>query len=87
MMQKFMSRLQLIGDLNSSTGTVNVSYSDDDYQNWSTNRTQDLDNHEEWLTRLGVFKRRAFRIQHEQNLPMRLTALEANVEQGHYGRS
>lgn len=87
MMNKFMSRAQVIGDLNASTGTVNIAYSDDDYQNWSTNRTQDLDNHEEWLTRLGVYKRRAFRIQHTLNFPMRLSALEVNVDQGHYGRS
>jgi len=87
LMNKFMSRLQALGDLNSSTGTINIAYSDDDYQTWSTNRTQDLDNHQSWLTRLGMFKRRAFRIQHQQNLPMRLSGLEANIEQGHYGRN
>lgn len=87
MQNKFLSRLQILGDLNSSSGTINVAWSDDDYQNFSTNRTQDLDNHQSWLTRCGMFKRRAFRIQHQQALPMRLSAMELNVEQGHYGRS
>jgi len=84
---KFMYRLQAVGDLNASTGTINVAWSDDDYQSWSTNRTQDLDNHESWLTRLGSFKRRAFRIQHQQNFPMRLSHLEVFGETGHYSRT
>ncbi len=87
MQNKFMSRLQAIGDLNSSTGTISIAWSDDDYQTFTTDRTQDLDNHQSWLTRLGMYKRRAFRIKHEQNLPMRLSHLEVNGETGHYGKS
>ena len=87
MQNKFLYRLQPIGDLNSSSGTINIAWSDDDYQSWSTNRTVDLDNHQSWLTRLGMFKRRAFRIQHQQNLPMRLSHLEGNGRTGHYAKS
>ncbi len=87
MQNKFMSRLQAIGDLNATTGTISIAWSDDDYQTWSTDRTQDLDNHQSWLTRLGMFKRRAFRIKHEQNLPMRLSHLEVNGVTGHYAKS
>jgi hypothetical protein len=86
MQNKFGHRLQPICDLNASSGTINVAWSDDDYQTWSTNRTIDLDSHQTWLTRLGMFKRRAFRIQHEQNLPFRISFLELNVVQGHYAR-
>ena len=85
MQNKFMWRLQLIGDLNASSGTVNIAWSDDDYQTFSSNRTQDMDNHQSWLTRCGMFKRRAFRIQHEQNLPFRASHLEVNGSTGHYG--
>ena len=87
MQNKFMWRLQAIGDLNSSSGTISIEWSDDDYQTWSTARNQDLDNHQSWLTRCGMFKRRAFRIKHQQNLPMRLSHLEANGSTGHYGAS
>jgi hypothetical protein len=87
MQNKFMSRLQAIGDLNATTGAISIAWSDDDYKTWSTDRTQDLDNHQSWLSRLGMFKRRAFRIKHENNLPMRLSHLEVNGETGHYGKS
>ena len=87
MQNKFMSRLQAIGDLNTSTGTISIAWSDDDYQTFTADRTQDLDNHQSWLSRLGMYKRRAFRIKHEQNLPMRLSHLEVNGETGHYGKS
>ena len=86
MQNKFQSRAQVIGDYNASTGTITVEYTDDDYQTWSTARTQDLDNSESWLTRLGMFKRRAFRIKHEQNLRMRISHIETNTVTGHYGR-
>ena len=87
MQNKFMRRLSVISDLNTSSGTINVAWSDDDYQNWSTNRTIDLDSYQTWLTRCGMFKRRAFRVQHQQNLPFRATYIEMNGETGHYGRS
>jgi hypothetical protein len=86
MMNKFMSRLQLVGDIVASTGTVGIEYSDDDYVTWSTSRTQDMASYQTWLSRLGVYKRRAFRLKWQQNLPARWAALEANIEQGHYGR-
>ncbi len=87
MQNKFMSRLQAIGDLNATTGAISIAWSDDDYKTFSTDRTQDMDNHQSWLTRLGMYKRRAFRIKHELNFRMRLSHLEVNGETGHYGKS
>jgi hypothetical protein len=87
MQNKFMHRLQAIGDLNATTGTIGISWSDDDYKTFTTARTQDLDNHQSWLTRLGMYKRRSFRITHEVNFRMRLSHLEVLGETGHYGKS
>lgn len=84
---KFMHRLKPIGDLQTSASALNIAWSDDDYKTFSTNRSVDMSNSENWLTRLGIFKRRAFRLQHTANTALRLEALEVNVEQGHYARS
>jgi hypothetical protein len=81
---KFMYRLNLIGDDPGSTSNVSISYSDDDYNTFSTARTVDL-NSNPFLTRLGFFRRRAFKLTHTANTALRLKELETNVKQGHYG--
>jgi len=84
---KFCSRLSLIADQTPNSATLNVAWSDDDYKTWSTNRTLEMNTSQTWLTRLGMFKRRAFRLQFQNNEPMRIEALELNIDQGHYARS
>lgn len=87
MANKFVSRTTVIGDQEGSspTPTLTIQWADDDYQTYSTARTVDLSKEEPMLTRCGHYKKRAWRIQHRANTPMRLLALRMNVEQGHHG--
>lgn len=84
---KFLWRLGFVGDETASTADLTVQWTDDDYATYSTARTLDLVNSQAWLTRCGMFKRRAFRLQFTANLPLRLEALEGNGDTGHYARS
>jgi hypothetical protein len=79
-MQKFMSRLELVGDKVSSTALVR--YSDDDYASWSTYRRMDMSLPRVGVNRLGDFHRRAMQIRHTLSAKVRVEALEADVEQG-----
>jgi hypothetical protein len=79
-LQKFMSRLELVGDKVSSTALVR--YSDDDYASWSTYRRMDMSLPRVGVNRLGDFHRRAIQIRHTLSAKARVEALEADVEQG-----
>lgn len=79
-LQKFMSRLELIGDKVSSTALVR--YSDDDYASWSTYRRMDMSLPRVGVNRLGDFHRRAIQIRHTLSAKVRVEALETDVEQG-----
>jgi len=82
---KFMSRLEIIGDRTSSSATLNLSWTDDDYNTFSTARGIDLSGRNP-LTRLGRFTRRGFRYTFEENAPMRLKALDLAISGGSYGQ-
>lgn len=81
-MRKWLPQLRLIGDQAASTNNVSVSWSDDDYQNFSTARTIDMANADPNLKACGSFKRRAFKITHAGNAACRLEALELYIKQG-----
>ena len=76
---KFLYRLGVIGDIQSSASTVTIDWSDDDYNTYSTSRTVDMSNALPKLSALGRFHRRAFRLKHIANTPLRLEALEMGV--------
>ncbi len=78
--RKFMSRLELIGDEQSSSTPVDIQWSDDDYQTWSTARQVDLANERAYIKQLGSFRRRAFKFTNTSATPMRLEAFEVDVE-------
>ena len=84
--QKFCSRLVVIGDEATSTGNMSIAWSDDDYKTFTTDRTIDLSDNNNILTRLGSFQRRSYRYKFDANLPGRWQAFEKNVQQGHYAR-
>ena len=79
---KFMSRLTVIGDEQTSTSSLSIEYTDDDYQTYSTARTVDMSHSVPFLSRLGSFIRRAFRLKHTANTALRLESLDADVEGG-----
>lgn len=80
--EKTCSRLILVGDRTSTSATAGVSWSDDDYQSYSTERTVDMSLNLPVLHRLGQFRRRAFKITWTQNLPMRIKLLELDLNMG-----
>jgi hypothetical protein len=74
--RKRFHKVALIGDTQASTATVNISWSDDDYDNFSTARSVDMSNDRAYLTNCGAARRRAFKITNATNTPLRLEALE-----------
>lgn len=73
--------LTLVSDAQTS-GTVTVSWTDDDYQNYRNSRTFDLTTGRAYTKAGGVFRRRAFRLQHSANTPFRAEALEMDYQLG-----
>ena len=78
--QKRQFRIELVAD-KESTGTCTIEWSDDDYQNWKTARTLDL-TVRPFTKAGGIFRRRAYRIKHASNNPLRLEALELECSEG-----
>lgn len=65
----------LVGDVQ-STGTVTLDWSDDDYVTFRNSRSLDLTAGRAYTKAGGVFRRRAYRLQHSANAPFRAEALE-----------
>lgn len=80
--RKFMSAIEIVSDRYETGNKVLLSWSDDDYQTWSTpieiKLTDDFPSH----PRLGSFRRRAFQISHTEDYPLRLEALEITYDEG-----
>jgi hypothetical protein len=80
--QKFMSRLVAIADRPTSSSLLSVSYSDDDYQTFSTARTIELNQEYPVLTQLGRFRRRAIKLTYSGTNRIRLHRLEVSYNIG-----
>jgi len=80
--RKFQHELQLISDTATSAGTVSVTYTDDDYQNFSTARTIDMTSTKKQLQRLGYFRERAFKLSDTLTEQVRLELLEGQIQIG-----
>ena len=80
--RKFLRRIVAIGDTQTSTSPVYLSYTDDDYRTWSNQKESSLDGYRAIWKRLGSFRRRAFKLYHTANTPLRLIALELDLEVG-----
>lgn len=80
--RKFWAEIELVGDQVSGS-TVTVSYSDDDYQNFTVfGQTFDMSSARPRLFRLGSSSRRVYRFTQSDNTPMRLESLKGRVEMG-----
>lgn len=84
MNQKQMHRLTLWADKPSASAVVSVSWSDDDYQTWTTARDIDLYQELPSMTRLGRFRRRAFKWSFTANQPFRLKKMEVDINKGQH---
>jgi hypothetical protein len=67
---KRIASLFCLGDnINSS---ITVDFSDDDYQTWTGAKVISLQQTRKQIQRAGRFRRRAYRMQHSDNTPLRL---------------
>lgn len=80
-LRKFLNRLTVLGD-QLDGGVLTIQYTDDDYETWSTPVTVDLASELPVIMSQGTFKRRAYKLTFDGDKPLRLTALELQVELG-----
>ena len=62
--------------------TLQVRYSDDDYQHWSNFRSVNLGNKRPILTNMGTFYRRAHHFRHFANTPLRIRSVDLTMDIG-----
>lgn len=81
---KFCNRLTVVADRPSTdtSAYVDVSWTDDDFQSFSTPRRVALNQELPALTALGKFRRRAHKIVHTGSARFRLLSLEVNINKG-----
>lgn len=77
--RKSMSTLSLTTNRPSTTTNINISYTDDDYSTFSTERTLDISNPQNTLARLGQFTERAIKLKYEGSSGITLHNIIANV--------
>jgi Phage stabilisation protein len=80
--RKFLHKLSVIGDEAGSSTNLSVTWSDDDYNTFSTARTIDLATSHQHLPVGGSFRRRAFKLSNTSSVPLRLEALELDYTEG-----
>jgi hypothetical protein len=79
--QKTLGRMDIVGDMVTGS-TLNVSWSDDDYQTFSSPIALDLGLPRPQVSGLGAFNRRAFHFNHLGNYPFRIEQVDLWLDQG-----
>ncbi len=77
--RKTCSRMSIHADRPETDGNLEISWTDDDYQTFNTPRSVNLNQSFPDLTRLGQFRRRAFKLEWTEDLPLRLKQLELDL--------
>ena len=77
---KRMPMCSVVGDVSRSASSLNVEFSDDDYQSWSTARAIDMTSATKMLSRCGAYRQRAVRLTHTANLDCRMERFLARIE-------
>jgi hypothetical protein len=80
--EKTMSRLLVYADRPVSTSSMQIQWTDDDYQTFSTARSVSLNTEKPKLDRLGRFVRRAFKYTYTDNYPLRIKYFEVDLNIG-----
>lgn len=80
--RKFMSSVKIVGDSYATTNDITLQWTDDDYKTWSNEKTISLSDSFPAFHRLGAFRRRAFKLKHSSNNPLRLESLECEYTEG-----
>lgn len=81
--RKRLYRLSLIGDGPNGDNNVPiiVSWSDDDYNTFTSGTTLNMNSSYSTITQLGYTRRRAFKFVYQQSYPLRLEAFEVDIIQ------
>lgn len=79
--RKVLNSLEIIGDQQEGS-LLKIRCSEDDYQTWSNYRTVDMSKKRPRLINCGTFRKRAYHIHQVSNTPLRIKAIEVNVEEG-----
>jgi hypothetical protein len=82
MNRKTMPRLAIVGDRPSSDANLDISWSDDDYQTFSTARSVNLNQDLPCTYNLGWFRQRCFKLEYTANENLRLQYLQASINKG-----
>jgi len=78
---KRFRRFSLIGDVEASASTFTLTWTDDDYNNYSNSRSLDLTSADPTTTELGALRRPAFNLSNDAaSAPFRLEAIEVEYE-------
>lgn len=80
--RKFASRLAITADRPDTDQFIDVSWSDDDYQTFSTPRSVNLNQDIPSLERGGLFRKRAYKFEYTANAPLRLQTVELDINSG-----
>lgn len=80
--RKKLARFHLIGTINVDDNPMSISYSDDDYMNYSATKTIDMRKTHQFLNNLGMFRRRSFLLANSTSESTRLEAIELDYIQG-----
>jgi len=80
--RKTWEELRIIGDKQSTTSNIELSYSDDDYQTYTVWGNLDMSTNMPRAQRLGSSRRRAWVLNHSDDTPMRIRALEGKATVG-----
>ena len=80
--RKFASSLVPVADRYEVDNSIDISWSDDDYATYNTPINVPLTDDYPNIQRLGSFRRRAFKITHQLNQPLRLESLELVYKEG-----
>lgn len=76
----FWEEIEVIGDIQPSSSPLTISYTDDDYQTYTTLGTVDLADEKPFLGPCGSAFGRAWVLTHSHNSPMRISALAGRKE-------
>lgn len=79
--RKFMHGCRIVGD-SYSNNSIDLQWTDDDYQTWSNVKTISLTDNYPAFQRMGAFRRRAFKLSHAAAQPLRLESLEVVYTEG-----
>lgn len=79
---KFMSDIVIWADRAPSVGSIDVQYSDNDYETFSTARTIDLDHERADAPQWGRFRTRSFKFTYTSDNPLRIRTIEVGLNMG-----